>query len=73
MLEEGLMDLLEITQIVEIIMRWYLRSRRNIKKMLRMVSRHYISVDFVNDIPIREYIRKKIDQTSKYTILKNDG
>ena len=39
--------------------------------MLEMARRHDISVDVINEIPIREDGRKKIYQTSRYTILKN--
>ena len=39
--------------------------------MLNMAYIHDISVDVANDPPIREYGRKKGDQTKKYTILKN--
>ena len=38
-----------------------------------MAQRHDIGVDVVNNTPIREDGRKKIYQTSKYTILKNDA
>ena len=71
MCEEGLEALLEIPQVVEIIKKWGLVRRTDIKKMLNMAQRHGINVDVVNEIPIREYGRNKIDQPSKYTILKN--
>ena len=63
--------MLDIPQVVDIIKKWGLSSKTDIKKMLNMAQRNEISVDLVNMIPIREDGRKKIDQTSKYPILKN--
>ena len=71
MSEEGLNSLLEIPQAVEIINKFGFSSNTEIKKMLNMEWRNDISLDSVNNIPIREDGRNKIDQTSKYTILNN--
>ena len=69
--EEGIKDLLEIPQLVEIIKKWDFSSEKEIKKMPKMTQKNDISVDVVNKIPNREHGRKKRDQTSKYTILNN--
>ena len=69
MSKEGLKSLLEIYQVVENIKKWGLRSRTEIKNMLKVARRNFISIDFINNIPIRYDGRKKIDQTSKYIIL----
>ena len=71
MSEEGLTALYEIPQVVNIINKCGLSSKTEIKEMLKMACRDYISVDVVNKTPIREYGRKKIYQTFKYTILNN--
>ena len=63
--------LLEIPQVVEIIKNWGLSSNIDINTMLKMARINEISVDVVNNIPIREYGRKKIDQTPKYKIPNN--
>ena len=70
MSKEGLRDLLEIPQVVEIIMKWGLSSNKKINKILNMARINAISVDVVNKIPIRKYGRKKRYQTYKYIILK---
>ena len=41
----------------------------DIDNMLNVVRRDNTIVDALNKLPIREYGRKKIDQTSKYTTL----
>ena len=58
-------------EIVEIIKKCVLSSKTYINNMLIMARRNDISVDFVNNIPIREDGRKKRYQTSRYKILKN--
>ena len=63
--------MLDIPQVVDIINKWGLSIKIEIKKMLNMARRNNTSVDFVNKIPIREYGRNKIYQTSKYTILNS--
>ena len=63
--------LLEITQVVQIIKKWSLSSKTDIKNIPNMAWRNDISVNNINKIPIREDVRKKRDQNSKYTILKN--
>ena len=62
---------MEITQFVEIIKRWGLSSRTEIKNMPNMAQRHDISVDIFNGTPIREYGRNKRYQVHKYKILNN--
>ena len=52
-------------------MKWGLRSRIEIENMLKMVHRNDISVDVLNEPPIREYGTEKIYQNSKYKIMKN--
>ena len=69
--EEGLKALLDIPQVVEIIKKYGLSIKTKIKKMLNMAWINDIRVNVVNKIPMREYGRKKRDQTSKYTILNN--
>ena len=71
MSKEGLKDLLEIPQVVEIIKKCGFSSKTDTNKILNMAHINGISVDFINKILIMEDMRKKIDQTSKYTILKN--
>ena len=71
--EEGIMDLLEITQVVEIIKRCGMSRKTQTKKMLNMLWKHDISIDVVNKIPISEDGRKEQDKTLKYTILKNSA
>ena len=71
MIEEGLKYLLEIPQLVEIINKGGFSSKTYIKKMTKTARRNDIIVDAINNIPIREDSRKKIDQNSKYTILRN--
>ena len=63
--------LLEIPQVVEIINKWVLIINKDIKRMLNMLHINSISVNAVNKIPLRKDGRKKRDQTSKYTILRN--
>ena len=53
MSKEGLKALLEIPQVVEIIKKWGLIIRTDIKKILKMAWINNISVDVVNRIPIR--------------------
>ena len=71
MSKEGLKDLLYIPQLVEIIKKFFLSSKTDIKKMMNMARRNDIIVYVVNKIPIRKDEKNKIYQTSKYTILKN--
>ena len=71
MSKEGFKYLLEIPQVVEIIKKWGLSRKKDIKNILKMTRRNNISVYVVNKIPIREVGREKIYQTSKYTILNN--
>ena len=73
MSKEGLRDLLEIPQVVDIIKKCGLISKTEIKSMLTMARRNDISVNVVDKIPIREDGRKQRDQISKYTILKNNA
>ena len=54
MREEGLTALLKIPQGVDIIKKCGLSISTEIKKMLNMVRRHEISVDILNEIPIKE-------------------
>ena len=53
MSEEGLKDLLEIPQVVEIIKKYGFSSNPEIKNMPKMAQRYEISVDVINRIPIR--------------------
>ena len=53
MCEEVIKVLLEISKVVYIINKWGLSSSTDIKKILDMERRHDISVDVVNEIPIR--------------------
>ena len=62
--EEGMNTLLEIHQVVEITKKWGLSSKTEIKMMLNTAQINDTSVNVINMIPIREYGRKKIDQTS---------
>ena len=71
MSEELLKALLEIPQVVEIINNCGLGIKTEIKKILKIARKNDISVDVVNNIAIREDGRKKIYQTSIYTILNN--
>ena len=71
MSKEGLKDLLETPQVVQIIKKFSLSIKTEIKKILNIKSKNNISVDLVSKIPIGEYGRKQQDQISKYTILKN--
>ena len=60
-----LKDLLEITQVVQIIKKWSLSSKTDIKNIPNMAWRNDISVNIVNKISIREYKKNKRYQTSK--------
>ena len=71
MCEEGIKVLVEIPQVVEIFNEWDLSIRTDIEKMLKMAQKHNISVEVANKIPIRSDLRKKINQITKYKILKN--
>ena len=71
MSKEVLKYLLDIPQVVEKIKKCGLIIMMWIKNMLNMARRNDISVNAINKIPIREYVRKKRYQNSKYTILKN--
>ena len=71
MSEELLKALLEIPQVAEIINNCGLGIKTEIKKILKIARKNDISVDVVNNIAIREDGRKKIYQTSIYTILNN--
>ena len=57
--------LLEITQVVQIIKKWSLSSKTDIKNIPNMAWRNDISVNIVNKISIREYKKNKRYQTSK--------
>ena len=59
MCEERLKALLEIPQVVEIIKKLGLIIMIEIKKLLKITRRNDISVYFFNEIPIKEYGRKK--------------
>ena len=63
--------MLEKPKLVDIIKKCGLSIKRDIKKMLKMERRNEISVNVVNKIPIREYGREKIYQTSKYITMNN--
>ena len=69
--EERIKNLLEIPQVVEIIKKFGLIIKTDVNNILNMACINDISVDLVNKIQIREDGRKQLDQTSKYTILKN--
>ena len=71
MSEEVLKSLLEIPQLVDITKKWGLSSKTDIKDIMKMVRRNDISVNVIKKISIMEDGRKKRDQTSKYTTLKN--
>ena len=60
-----------ITEALGMKKRWGLSIKTEIENMMKMVRRHDIIIDFVNDTLIREGGRKKRYQMSKYTILKN--
>ena len=55
--------LLEIPEVSVITNKWLLSINTEIDNMLKMVHRSNISVNLVNEIPIREDGSNKIDQT----------
>ena len=71
MRKEGLNVLLGKPQVVDIIKKFGLSIKTEIRKILKMAWRNDIKVNVFNKILIREDGRKRRYQTSKYTILKN--
>ena len=59
MSKEGLQSLLEIPQVVEMIKNCGLVINTDIKKIMKMARRNYISADVFNKTPIREDGRKE--------------
>ena len=70
-MKKRLNAVLEIPQAVEIIKKWGLSSRTEIRNMPKTTRRHDTSVDIFNDILIREDRRKKIYKNYEYKILEN--
>ena len=53
---------LGITQVVGIIKKWVLSSMIDTDNIMNITRKHDISVDVINEIPIREYVGKKRDK-----------
>ena len=52
----------KITEATGIIKKWVLSSMIDTDNIMNITRKHDISVDVINEIPIREYVGKKRDK-----------